>query len=98
MEKLTTLKPFLFQAYYNWILENKITPHLLVDCNFPGVKVPKAYVKEIHQGPCTLELLINQHNPGMNFYIHKGMVKVRDTGFDMGDFFINEEVLSLEIK
>ena len=56
------------------------------------------YVKEIHQGPCTLELLINQHNPGMNFYIHKGMVKVRDTGFDMGDFFINEEVLSLEIK
>ena len=46
MEKLTTLKPFLFQAYYNWILENKITPHLLVDCNFPGVKVPKAYVKD----------------------------------------------------
>ena len=34
----------------------------------------------------------------VNFYIHKGMVKVRDTGFDMGDFFINEEVLSLEIK
>ena len=47
--------------------------------------------------PCTIEMVINSHNPGLNFYIKNGMKKVRDTGLDMGDFFINEEVYSLEL-
>ena len=56
------------------------------------------YIKEKHQGLCTIELLINKHNPGLNFYIKRGMTKVRDTGLDMGDFFINEEVYSLKVN
>ena len=48
--------------------------------------------------PCTIELIINAHNPGLDFYKNKGMQKVRDTGLDMGDFFINEEVYSLELN
>ena len=42
--------------------------------------------------------IINAHNPGLDFYKNKGMQKVRDTGLDMGDFFINEEVYSLELN
>lgn len=48
--------------------------------------------------PCTIELIINAHNPGLDFYKNQGMQKVRDTGLDMGDFFINEEVYSLELN
>lgn len=56
------------------------------------------YVAKIQDGPCTIELLINKHNPGLAFYTKRGMVKVRDTGLDMGDFFINEEVYSLDVN
>ncbi|MGN1280536.1 MAG: GNAT family N-acetyltransferase [Succinivibrio sp.] len=56
------------------------------------------YVKQKHPSPCTVELLINKHNPGLNFYIKRGMKKIRDTGLDMGDFFINEEVYSIDVR
>lgn len=56
------------------------------------------YVKENHPKPCTIELLINKHNPGLDFYVKQGMEKVRDTGLDMGDFFINEEVYSMKVN
>ncbi len=46
MDRLTSLKPFLFTAYYNWLLENNITPHLLVDATMPKVRVPQNYVKD----------------------------------------------------
>lgn len=46
MERLKSLKPYLFTAYYDWLIDNKITPHLLVDAKMPGVKVPAEYVKD----------------------------------------------------
>ena len=56
------------------------------------------YVQQKHPGECTIELLINKHNPGLEFYTKRGMQKIRDTGLDMGDFFINEEVYSLKVN
>lgn len=46
MERLKSLKPYLFTAYYDWLIDNKITPHLLVDAKMPGVRVPVEYVKD----------------------------------------------------
>ena len=46
MERLKSLKPYLFTAYYDWLIDNKITPHLLVDAKMPGVSVPVEYVKD----------------------------------------------------
>lgn len=46
MERLKSLKPYLFTAYYDWLIDNKITPHLLVDAKMPGVRVPYEYVKD----------------------------------------------------
>lgn len=46
MERLKSLKPYLFTAYYDWLIDNKITPHLLVDAKMPGVRVPAEYVKD----------------------------------------------------
>ncbi|SFS71178.1 stringent starvation protein B [Succinivibrio dextrinosolvens] len=45
MHRLSSLKPFLFNAYYSWLLDNDITPHLLIDATIPKVKVPMDYVK-----------------------------------------------------
>ena len=28
-DKLSSTKPFMFNAYYEWMIKNEITPHLL---------------------------------------------------------------------
>ncbi len=43
---MTPLKPYLVRSLYEWILENGMTPYLLVDANYEGVIVPKAYVSD----------------------------------------------------
>lgn len=39
------LRPYLYHAYYNWIIDNDYTPYLLVDTNYPDVDVPVEYIK-----------------------------------------------------
>lgn len=53
-KKLISLKKYLFTAYYDWLLDNEVTPHLLVDATVRGVVVPQDYVK---QGQIILSLL-----------------------------------------
>lgn len=40
------LRPYLYNAYYNWILDNDNTPYLLVNAEFPDVEVPIEFVKD----------------------------------------------------
>lgn len=40
------LRPYLYSAYYNWIIDNDNTPYLLVNAEFPDVDVPVEFVKE----------------------------------------------------
>lgn len=40
------LRPYLYNAYYNWIVDNDNTPYLLVNADFPDVDVPTEFVKE----------------------------------------------------
>lgn len=42
--ELTSEKPYLIRAIYNWILDNKCTPHIQVKCYYPNVKVPNEYI------------------------------------------------------
>ena len=35
-----------FAAYYNWISDNLLTPHIVIDTNCSGVLVPQDYVKD----------------------------------------------------
>jgi stringent starvation protein B len=37
---MTALKPYLIRAFYEWIVANELTPHLLVDATYPGTEVP----------------------------------------------------------
>lgn len=43
---MTSHRPYLLRALYEWISDNGMTPHLLVDATRPGVQVPSQSVKE----------------------------------------------------
>jgi stringent starvation protein B len=43
---MTSHRPYLLRALAEWIADNGMTPHLLVDATKPGVKVPPSAVKE----------------------------------------------------
>lgn len=40
------LRPYLYHAYYNWILDNDNTPYLLVNSDYPDVDVPVEFVRD----------------------------------------------------
>lgn len=41
---MTSSKPYIVKAYYEWISDNELTPYIMVDVNVYGVMVPMAYV------------------------------------------------------
>jgi stringent starvation protein B len=43
---MNSLKPYLIRAIYEWILDNNLTPHLLVDADHPQAVLPEAFIEE----------------------------------------------------
>lgn len=43
---MTSTRPYLIRALYEWIEDNGMTPHLLVNAEAPGVTVPRQHVRE----------------------------------------------------
>jgi stringent starvation protein B len=43
---VTSSRPYLIRAIYDWLIDNGLTPHLLVDADQQGVEVPRAHVKD----------------------------------------------------
>ena len=43
---MSSNRPYLLRALYEWIGDNDMTPHLLVDASCEGVQVPKAAIKD----------------------------------------------------
>lgn len=43
---MTSTRPYLIRALYEWIEDNGMTPHILVNTEAPGVTVPKQHVRE----------------------------------------------------
>jgi len=43
---MTSHRPYLLRALWEWIADNGMTPHLLVDAKQPGVRVPPQTVKD----------------------------------------------------
>lgn len=48
MSKMTSSKPYLVRAFYEWINDNKMVPHVVINANLPGVRVPKQYIENGH--------------------------------------------------
>jgi stringent starvation protein B len=43
---MTSQKPYLIRAIYDWLLDNQLTPYLLVSTLIDGVKVPEEYIND----------------------------------------------------
>lgn len=43
---MTSIKPYVIRAYYDWIVDNELTPHVLVNAGYLGVQVPQEHVVE----------------------------------------------------
>ncbi|KLU15900.1 MULTISPECIES: ClpXP protease specificity-enhancing factor [Xenorhabdus] len=45
MTQMSPRRPYLLRAHYEWLLDNDMTPHIVVDANFYGVNVPMEYAQ-----------------------------------------------------
>lgn len=61
---MTSSRPYLLRGIYEWIVDNQLTPYILVDATLEGVEVPDQYVEGgkiiLNVSPSAVsELLIN---------------------------------------
>lgn len=43
---MNSSRPYLVRALYEWIVDNDCTPHLLVNAEYPGVRVPMGFAND----------------------------------------------------
>ena len=43
---MTSSRPYFIRAIHEWIVDNALTPHLMVDATLPGVAVPEQHIKD----------------------------------------------------
>jgi len=43
---MTSLKPYLIRSIYEWIIDNQLTPHLLVDAENSEAILPQDYIED----------------------------------------------------
>ncbi len=46
MQSMSSNRSYLIRALYDWILDNNMTPQLLVDATFEGIRVPERHVND----------------------------------------------------
>lgn len=42
---MSSTRPYLLRAFYDWIVDNGCTPHIVVNAVFPDVQVPLEYAE-----------------------------------------------------
>jgi stringent starvation protein B len=43
---MTPNQPYLLRAFYEWIVDNKLTPYIVVDAHYAGTQVPQEFVQD----------------------------------------------------
>ncbi len=46
MVAMSSSRPYLVRALYEWILDNQCTPYMLVNAEYPDTAVPTAFVED----------------------------------------------------
>ena len=44
--EMTSNRPYLIRALHEWLTDNGLTPHILVDASQPGVSVPGQFIED----------------------------------------------------
>ncbi|GLR63157.1 ClpXP protease specificity-enhancing factor [Marinospirillum insulare] len=42
----TSSRPYLLRAIYEWLLDNNLTPHIVIATDMPGVEVPSSQTEQ----------------------------------------------------
>ena len=50
---MTSLRPYLLRALIDWVVDNDLTPHMVIDCAVPGVAAPTEHAQD---GKLTLNI------------------------------------------
>ncbi len=45
LEKMTSSRPYIIRAIYEWIVDNDLTPYILVDTKAESVVVPEGFIE-----------------------------------------------------
>jgi stringent starvation protein B len=43
---MTSNQPYLVKAFFDWIIDNNLTPYMVIDATVPGTEVPQQFVKD----------------------------------------------------
>lgn len=43
---MTSTRPYLLRAFYEWITDNGLTPYVLVDAAYPGLEIPPGHARD----------------------------------------------------
>lgn len=43
---MNSSRPYLIRALYEWIVDNDCTPHMLVNAEYPSVRVPQGFASD----------------------------------------------------
>ncbi len=58
---MTSNRPYLIRALYDWLVDNDLTPHLLVEANADDVSVPSQFIEDgkivLNIGPAAVRYL-----------------------------------------
>ena len=44
--EMTSNRPYILRALYEWIVDNGLTPHVLVNANVSDINVPRQHVRD----------------------------------------------------
>lgn len=42
---MTSTRPYLIRAFYDWIVDNDCNPYIVINANMEGVNVPEEYIE-----------------------------------------------------
>ena len=45
IEYMSSSKPYLLRAFYEWIVDNEKTPYVVLNADYPGTKVPRQFIE-----------------------------------------------------
>ena len=61
-QEMSSNRPYLVRAINEWIIDNGLTPHLLVNAEAAGVQVPRQYVEDgrivLNMSPAAVKNLV----------------------------------------
>jgi len=94
MMNMTSNKPYLIRAIYDWIVDNNLTPYVLVNAEYPGVEVPQEHV---NNGKIVLNIS-PQACRGLHLDNDKIVFTARFSGLTVQIFVVPAAVLAIYAK